>query len=172
MKKLVLCAIIMVTMVGCKGDRGPMGPPGNPGDGIVGQTFEWEGINFDYEPNNNLYSALIDIPNDIQVLDSDAILVYRLETVSGTNGPLDTYSLIPQDFFLPQGTIEYVYNHTASDVELLIDGNFDLYNLSPDFTKNQVFRFVVIPSDFAHNPNVNIQTYNDLEGSGIDLKSL
>ena len=171
MKKLLISFISATLLAGCTGDRGPEGPPGPEGDYIVGQTFEFENINFAYEPEYNLYSVIVDIPDDIEVLDSDAILVYRLETVPGTNGPIDTYSLIPQDFFLDQGTIEYVYNHTVNDVELMIDGNFDLSNLSYDFIQNQVFRFVVVPSDFANDPNLNLQTYQDLEATGIDFKS-
>lgn len=172
MKKLVVCLFIISTLAACEGDRGPQGPPGNPGANIVGQTFELENVNFAYEPQNNLYSVLIDIPNDIEVFNSDAILVYRLETVPGTNGPIDTYSLIPQNYFLSNGTIQYVYNHSINDVELLITGNFNLSNLSFGFIQNQIFRFVVVPSDFANNPNVNIQTFADLENSGIEMKML
>lgn len=172
MKKLFICLLFVSALVACEGDRGPIGPPGSPGTNIVGQTFEFENINFNYEPGNNLFSYLVDIPSDIEVLESDAILVYRLEVVPGTNGPIDTFSLIPQNYFLPNGTIQYVYNHSQYDVELLITGNFDLGTLSYDFTDNQIFRFVVVPSDFANDPNVNIETYADLQGSGIDIKTI
>ncbi len=165
MKKMILCLFIVVGLVACEGDPGPMGPPG---DAIVGQTFEFDNINFQY--NSGIWTALVDIPADIEVLPSDAILVYLVQSVPGTNGPVDTYSLIPQEFYTAQGTVEYLYNHTANDVELIIDGNYDLSNLDPSFTDNQIFRFVVVPSDFATNPNVNIQSYEGLLKSGIELQ--
>ncbi len=170
MKKVILCLLFCSILVACEGDRGPMGPPGEPGINILGQTFEYDHIDFVYESQYNLWSALIDIPTGIEVYDSDAILVYRKSWISGTNGPIVTYSLIPQDFFVPNGTIEYVYNHTAADVELLIDGNFNLAYISPDFTDNQGFRFVVIPAEFANNPNVNLSTYKSLKATGIDFE--
>ncbi|TXK75016.1 collagen-like protein [Mesonia sp. K4-1] len=163
MKKLLLGIVIAAGLMACEGDRGPQGPPGQDGLTIIGQTYEYENVNFTYEPAANLYSRLLEVPSEIEVLESDAILVYRLEVVSGDNGPIETWSLIPQNFFLPQGTMQYVYNHTAADVELLIDGNFDLSTLDAGFTTNQVFRFVVVPSDFAKDPKINIETYDELE---------
>ncbi len=163
MKKIMLCLLVCVALWSCEGETGPVGPPG---PAIVGQTFEFDGINFQYEPDVNLWSALIDVPTDIEVLESDAILVYRIE--DGGNGPL--YSLIPQNFFTPNGTISYVYNHTPVDVELLIDGNFNMANLDPVFTDNQAFRFVVVPSDFAKTYKDQIQSFDDLQALDIQLQ--
>lgn len=167
MKKILLFILVVASVAAC---RGPRGYQGDPGVNILGQTFEVR-VSFGYEPAPNLWSALIDIPNGVSVYDSDAILVYRLETVSSsTGGTIDTYSLIPQDFFLNEGIIEYVYNHTANDVEILIDGNFNLSNLNPVFTDNQIFRIVVVPSEWANRPDVHIETYESLLDSGLDLE--
>lgn len=172
MKKIVLYLFTVAALAACTGSTGPMGPPGpqgpsgDGGDAIVGQTFEFEDVDFDYEPGPNLWSTIIDIPGEIEVFDSDAILVYRLEI----DGNVETFSLIPQNFFLAEGTIQYVYNHTSMDIEIMIDGDFDLSSLSTAFTNDQVFRFVVIPSDFANDPTVNIDTFSDLLDSGIEIK--
>lgn len=171
MKKVIfyLLAFTVVLFLSCTGDRGPMGPEGPPGmdgEGIIGQTFEYDGINFDYEPGNNLWATVIDVPSEIEVFDSDAILVFRVEN----EGDLETYSLIPQSFFLDDGTITYVYNHTPNDIELMIDGNFNLSQLDPGFTDNQIFRFVVVPSAFAEDPEVHIHNYLDLIEYGVELK--
>lgn len=170
MKKtlIYLTALVAVLFISCKGDTGPMGPPGQDGDGggVIGQTFEYDQVHFEYESDNNLWATVVDVPDDIEVLESDAILVFRIES----QGDLETYSLLPQTFFTDQGILTYVYNHTAADVELLIDGDYDLQNLDPIFTDDQVFRFVVIPSDFANDPDVHIQNYSDLIEYGVDLK--
>lgn len=169
MKKVVLFLFVCTTIIACRGPRGhegPEGPSGDSGNGVLGQTFEFEDIDFDYEPDNNIYSTFVEIPEEIEVLESDAILVYRLEIDDG----VETFSLIPQDFFVDEGTVHYVFNHTDQDVELLIDGDFDMSNLSSDFTQDQIFRFVVVPSDFAKDPNVNIKDFYDLQAYDIELE--
>ncbi|PZD79447.1 collagen-like protein [Mesonia sp. K7] len=176
MKNIFILLFIATGLWACEGDPGPIGPQGPQGEpGLLGTTFEAT-VDFIYEPQPNLYSTLVDIPTSIDVFPSDAVLVYRLEIAQGTNGPIDTWSLIPQNFFVNQGTIQYVYNHTDIDVELLIDGNFDLSNLDTGFTQDQVFRFVVLPSDYLQDPNFNFETYNALQTSidqqGFELGSL
>ncbi|MFD1096188.1 collagen-like protein [Salegentibacter chungangensis] len=165
MKKLLSLLILSVFLVsscsdGERGPEGPQGPPGEPGINIVGQTFEFEDIDFDYNAEDNLHTYLLNIPEDIEVIESDAILVYRLEVApTDDGGSVETWSLIPQNFFLDQGTMQYVYNHTAVDVQLLIDGNFDLSTLSDDFTQDQVFRFVVVPSDFIAEAGIDANNF-------------
>lgn len=165
MKKLLTSlAIITFLLASCEGDRGPQGPEGPPGEdgvNVVGHTFENEDVNFDYFGDDNLYSTVIAVPDEVEVLDSDAILVYRLEVVSIDGENAETWSLLPQNFFLDDDRIiQYVYNHTSTDVELLIDGNFDLSQLDSGFTDGQVFRFVVVPSDFAETTNTDISDFN------------
>ena len=157
MKKLsFLFAFIAISFTSCSSDEpGPPGPPGEPGVNIVGQTFEFEDVDFEYFADGNFYATVIDIPAEIEVLSSDAVLVYRREVIDGT----ETWSMIPQNFFLAEGTIQYVFNHTPDDIELLIDGNFDLSTLDGGFTQNQFFRFVVVPSDFALDTGVDVSNY-------------
>lgn len=153
MKKLFLILFVAGFLFSaCEGDRGPQGPPGEDGINMVGQTFEYEDVDFDYFEDSNLHSSILEVPGDIEVLESDAILVYRLEVADDT----ETWSLIPQNFFLDEGIIQFVYNHTFEDVEILIDGNFDLSDLDTGFTQDQVFRFVVIPSDFAETTGIDV----------------
>lgn len=165
MKKLIsLLFVSAILLTSCSnGDTGPQGPPGPQGpageDGLDGLGYTYENtVNFDYYSDTNTYSVLVDIPDEVATInpDADAVLVYRLEVVQANDGSdLDTWSLIPQNFFINQGTIQYVYNHTVNDVELIIDGNFDLSNLDASFTQNQTFRFVVVPSDFLATTGVD-----------------
>lgn len=171
MKKIVIALFVFSAFFACKGPRGNSGPPGpkgDPGDNILAQTFEMEGINFDFESDYGFYSTVVEIPGDIEVYDSDAVLVYRMEY----DDRIDdfNYNLIPQDFYTSDGTIEYLYNHTINDVELMIDGDFDLSNLGSEYTENQTFRFVIVPADWANDDEVNIETYMDLEAEGIDFE--
>ena len=135
-------------LTSCEGDPGP---PGEPGVNILGQVFETN-VNFQYNPANNIYEApIIGIPSNIEVFESDVILVYRLDgqvTVGGQ--ATDVWSPIPQNFFLSDGLIiQYVFNHTFVDVELIIDGNLNGDELGSGFTNNQVFRIAVVPSEFG-----------------------
>ena len=161
MKKIFLLSFVLFALGACTSDevgpRGPQGPQGEPGVNIVGQTFEYEDVNFEYLADANIHtSGIIDFPDDIEILESDAILIYRRQILDG----VETWSLIPQNFFLEDDhIIQYVYNQTATDVEIVIDGNFDLSSLPDEYTQDQFFRFVAVPSDFAIDNNVDVSDY-------------
>ncbi|SDS29842.1 collagen-like protein [Christiangramia echinicola] len=172
MKKLLsLLVLTSIFFISCSsdGERGPQGPPGEDGlDGIDGLGYTYERtIDFEYFSEFNYYSQLIDIPAEVDTFEpeSDAVLVYRLELLDAEDGgTVDSWSLIPQNFFLNEGTIQYVYNHTVSDVEIIIDGNFDLSGLNSQFTDNQTFRIVVLPSAvFAANADVDFSNLNQVQ---------
>ena len=156
----ILGAFLVLFIVACEGPAGPPGFDGLDGldgldgePGIQGQVIEVDGVNFGFDPDANLFSTIIafsDITN-FEVFESDAVLVYRFDgTVDLDDGSTaDAWSQLPQNFFLAEGTLQYVFAHTFVDVELFIDGNFDLSGLSTDFTDNQSFRIVIVPSQFA-----------------------
>jgi len=164
MKKatLLLGAFLTLFLISCEGPQGPPGFDGFDGrdgaqgpageDGIQGQVFEIDGVDFVYDVNSNLQSALINFGDntDFEVFESDAVLVYRFDgEIELDDGSFaNAWSLIPQNFFVDGGTIQYTMAHNFIDVELFIDGNFDLSNLDPDFTQNQFFRVVIVPSVF------------------------
>ncbi|MHA7831351.1 MAG: collagen-like triple helix repeat-containing protein [Flagellimonas sp.] len=160
----ILGTFIVLFFAACEGPQGPPGFDGLDGldgqdglDGIQGQVVEVEGVNFGYDFDANLFSTLItfsDVTN-FEVFESDAVLVYRHDGLIDLNdgSTADAWTQIPQNYFLEGGTIQYVFAHTFVDLELFIDGNFDLSNLSTDFTDNQLFRIVFIPSEFAQSPD-------------------
>lgn len=148
---LLLSSVFLLTSCGTDGPPGPPGPPGEDGIYVVGVTYRFN-VQFNYFPNENLYSAFLEFP---AAEPSDGVLVYRMAVIDN----VETWSLIPQNFFLAQGIMQYVYTHTNRDVELIIDGNFDLSNLSSQYTQNQVFRVIVVPSDpeaFASKTGVDL----------------
>ena len=151
--KKILSLIVLATglLMSCTGDPGPPGFDGQDGINILGQTFEVENIDFGYNSDSNLWSYRQDFPTDIEVFESDAVFVYRFDgqTDLSDGTTADIWSLIPQNFFTNEGTLQYVTAHTFLDVDIFIDGNYDLSSIDFGFTDDQIFRFVVIPSDFA-----------------------
>ena len=159
MKKLLsLIVLSCFVFASCSsdGDRGPQGPPGEDGVSILGQAFEVEGVEFT-DPN---YSIFAEIPGNIEVLDTDAILVYWLEDVDEGS---DVWSLLPQTFYFDDGQFQYNYNHTDFDVNIYLQGNIDLSTLGSEFTQDQVFKIVVLPIDYAASVNANLLTYEQLK---------
>lgn len=145
---LIFCAAFLLSSCGTDGPPGPQGPPGEDGIYVVGETYEYD-VDFTYFEDENLYSAFLEFP---EVEPSDGVLVYRLAVIQN----VDTWSLIPQNFFLPEGIIQYVYTHTNKDVELIIDANYDISNLANQYTTDQVFRVIIVPSDYATTSGVDL----------------
>lgn len=166
MKKFntMIGALTVLFMTAC---TGPEGPPGFDGtDGIQGQVIEVDLVNFVYDGNTNLYSALITLADEsnFRVFESDAILVYRFDGTIALDGgsTADAWTQLPQNFFLPEGTLQYVFAHTFVDVELFIDGNFDLSTIDTSFTDSQSFRIVIVPSMFASTSKMDTSRITDV----------
>ncbi len=156
MTKQLLLPILLLLFVftACEGPEGPPGPQGEPGINILGQVFE---VTVDLTASND-FQQIVTIPTNIEVFESDVILVYRWE---GQFDGADIWTPLPQTYFPDQGTLLYTFNHTFFDVELLMDGNFDLSSLGSQWTNDQSFRIAVVPAEFA---NANL-TMEQLESS-------
>lgn len=134
---------LLFSLVACKGDRGPQGPAGV---NILGQVFE---TTVDFNSGNN-FSAVIDYPKNVEVYESDAVLVYLLEEELADN--VDVWTPLPQTYFINgEGIMLYSFNHTFLDVKVFLDGDFPLVNLPPVFTKDQTFRIAIVPAEFAED---------------------
>lgn len=153
---IVLGAFLTLFLVSCEGDPGPPGFDGIDGvdgenglDGEPAQVFEVEGVNMNYDAAENLFTAALSFEEftSFEVLPNDAVLVYRFDGVISfeDGGESNAWGLLPQNFFFDQGTLQYVTSHTERDVQILIDGNFDLSSISTDFTDNQIFRVIILP---------------------------
>lgn len=132
-------------LTSCEGDPGP---PGEPGINILGQVFE---ATVDFTVNND-FQQLVTIPSNVEVFESDVILVYWLEDVvpDGSGGTIDIWSQLPQTIYLDTGgSFQYTFNHTFVDVLLFLQGDIDLSELGNGFTNDQTFRIAVVPSEFA-----------------------
>ncbi|WP_127846404.1 hypothetical protein [Psychroflexus aestuariivivens] len=161
MKKISTILLGILFLISCEGDRGPAGPPGPPGSGeaIIGNIYE---IEADLLPQNN-YATNYEFPLDVEVFESDVVMVYLLEEqISDSSGPVDVWTPLPQSFFFNDGSqVVYNFNHTFFDVKIFLNGNTNLDTLPDAFIFNQIFRIAILPADFAeNNPNVNL---NNLE---------
>lgn len=146
---IFLAIATSILLSSCEGDPGP---PGQDGINILGKVFETtENFTLDFG-NNQYFSRFITYP--FEVFESDAILVYRLQATEplqdGTVA--DVWTQLPQSVFFNDGTadiFQYNFNHTFLDVQLTIEGNFDLSNIGNNAISNQTFRIVAVPVDFA-----------------------
>ncbi|MBQ0733289.1 hypothetical protein [Aquimarina celericrescens] len=139
----------------------------------IGTTIDLDPVTFG-QPDFAVTFSFLD--NGIEVFDSDVVQVFRRE---GTfNGepvwePLPTASFF---FFnettgAVEGFLNYRYNFTIDDVEIILDFDVPDANLvGPEFTVNQLFRIVVVPAAFADDNNINLKDYNALS-TALKLKS-
>ena len=73
----------------------------------------------------NQYTLYYAFPNDFQVYNGDAVMVYILwDVVDG----LDVWRALPQTIFLESGAFQYNFDYTTGDVQIFIDGELDSYN--------------------------------------------
>jgi len=159
--------IVLLSLIACEGDRGPQGPQGIDGGVILGNVYE---INRDLLPQNN-YSTVFEFPLDIEVFESDVVLVYLLEeVVNDEGGPASVWTPLPQSFFFDDGNqVVYTYNHTYFDVNIFLDGNVNLDTVPDEFIFNKTFRIAIIPAEFAEN-NPNLNSYESVMQTMPDAK--
>ena len=168
MKKALLLLVVTVSLffVACEGDPGPPGPEGLPGVNILGQVFE---VNVDFNSGND-FRQLVTIPSNVEVFESDVILVYWLEDVAPGN--VDIWSPLPQTIYLDNGSFQYTFNHTFVDVLLFLQGDVDLNSLGSGFTNDQIFRIAVVPSEFAQDGLSMSQLLDGLQLDPSDITTI
>lgn len=163
MKKitLVVAAIFAIVLTACSGSDGIDGVDGLDGVNITGSIYEVTGT---FSDDNN-YELTFEFPNNVEVFESDVVLVYILwEQVDGTDGqPIDVWRLMPQTRLLDQGTLIYNYDHTFVDARFFLESDFDLGTLSTADTANQTFRVAILPAE-AVNGKLDTGNINDVMG--------
>ncbi|MAN59426.1 MAG: dihydrolipoamide dehydrogenase [Flavobacteriaceae bacterium] len=165
---LVLAMISALFFTACEGDQGP---PGEPGINILGQVFEYT-VDFQYDPQNNTYTTdFLTFPSNVEVFESDVVLVYRLEGQDDIGGGqvADVWSQLPQNIFYQDGTgdiFQYIFTNTFVDIQFIIEGNFDLTTLDTEFYNDQTFRVAIVPAEFA---DANLTMQEILESSQMEI---
>ena len=137
-----------------EGIPGPQGPSGF--DGIDGE----EAYVFEYEMSFTApdYSALLTLPSDFAMLDSDVMLVYLLWEIA--NDGTEIWRLLPQTLYLSEDIVTYNYDFTKYDASLFMDGTINLDVLGADFTDNWIARIVVVPGQFSGRSTLDYSDYH------------
>lgn len=158
MRKLLSFLIIgaLATISSCVGPVGPPGVPGpqgqqgQPGVNIVAEAFE---VDVNFTAANN-YKAFFDFQPAIFI--DDVVLIYiKWESDNGNT----IWRALPQTLFLEEGVLVYNYDFSRVDFSVFLESTFDPGILSADFTRNQLFRVVIVPADLGSRID-----YNDYEG--------
>lgn len=149
-------AFVIHSCEGPSGPPGPIGPVGPSGGVFVAQSFETNGL--DFTAANN-YENLVIIPNNIDVLPTDMILVYLL----WDENP-DVWRLLPQTIYTSTGEFQYNFDFSFGDVLIFLDAppGFDFGTLLPGDTLDQFFRVVVLPVDLLENNNIDVTNYAEV----------
>lgn len=177
MKNLLpLLLLLILVFSSCEGPVGPVGPVGQrgePGDDFLGVTFEFTG-NFTASNNYQLVFNFND--NGYKPYESDVILVYILWKTTD----FDYWRQLPQAVYFDSGAIlEYSFdftgdiaNNTIVDMSVFLDGDVNLSTLTADYTQNQTFRAVVVPSEFL-SADVRIDDINNvLNTDNLEIQDL
>ncbi|MCB0398981.1 MAG: dihydrolipoamide dehydrogenase [Winogradskyella sp.] len=145
-------------LTACEGDPGPQGPPGQNGVNFVGQSFE-RTINF---TSTNDYTVGLEIPLDIELFETDMVLVYRfLGQVDG----FDVWRPLPETVYTDDGgEFQYNFEHNYDFVTIYIDApsTFNFDSLLDEDRLDQIFRIVILPVDFINSNNIDVDNFNDV----------
>ncbi|KAF2331874.1 hypothetical protein [Flavobacterium ginsenosidimutans] len=157
MKKiLTLFAVIgLVAFSSCEGPEGPPGVPGQDGqDGLPGNVNEIFEVTLDFNNANNYGRTYV---LDPVIAQGDNLLVYELVN---TNDGIDTWALLPQVYYLSNGSAQYNFSFSYDQFSIFIDSDFDPALLPAAFTTNKTFRVVILPGA-VFGKSVNKADYSD-----------
>lgn len=144
--------------------EGPAGPQGPPGPEILPQSFEFNATMV----LENDFEDFHDIPADIDVFDSDVMMVFVLEG----DDPI-VWRQLPLTEFNSRGTVVINFDFTVVDLRVFMEANYPLGQ--NDGFSGVLMRAVHVPADFAGQLKAkgaeNIQTYKELESLlGVEIQ--
>ncbi|SEJ47216.1 hypothetical protein SAMN05216327_1116 [Dyadobacter sp. SG02] len=158
MNRKLLPLVLLVVAALFQSCEGPKGDPGPQGGDVLGRTFDI--INVDFTSANNFGYVLNFKQQNIEVVPTDAVLVY---VYWNDQGNLKAYRPLPQTAFLDNGVlVTYNFDRTDDDMEIFIDSNIDRAKLPTTHTRGFEFRVIVIPSDPLQRANAEVDL-NDYE---------
>lgn len=160
MKKVILLLALAVGLASCEGDQGPPGIPGL--DGLNADTALLFEVTTTFQSPD--YEVFVTYPNNFELLDTDVLLAFILFEEADTDDGrvVDVWRPLPQTNFTVNGQFSYNFDFSIVDARLFLDGpastNFD--DLTTGDVENQIFRFIILPSEVASDPNLDITDFN------------
>lgn len=153
-----------------EGPTGPRGPQGPPGPETLPVSFEFNATMI----QQNDFEDFHDIPAEIDVFESDMVLVYILEDFIEQDN-LDVWRQLPLTEFNSQGTLMINFDFSMVDIRVFLDANYPLG--SGDGFEGVLMRAVHIPADFLGKIKSDsfdqIQSLDELEKLlGVEIKDL
>ena len=145
-------------LTSCTGEQGPQGYDGQDGVNFVGQSFE---RTIDFTASNS-YQNTVEVPLDIDLFESDMVLVYHLK---GQVDGYDVWKALPETIYINAGEeFQYNFEHNFDFVTIFIESHptFDFNLLLDDERFDQTFRIVVLPVDFVNSSNLDVNNYDDV----------
>jgi hypothetical protein len=152
-----------------RGPAGPEGPQGPPGPETLPVSFEFEA----WITEENDFEFYQVIPEEIDIFDSDVVLMFVLEH---TEDDLDVWRKLPLTEFNSKGTVLFDYDFTVIDVRLFLDANYSL--AEEDGYEGVFMRGVHVPANFmskaVHSQSIHdVETFEELElFLGQEIKQL
>jgi hypothetical protein len=153
-----------------RGPTGPEGPEGPPGPEVLPISFDFEAsVN-----QSNGFEFYQGIPEEIDVFDSDVVLVFVLEEYIEEDD-LEVWRKLPVTEFNNSGTLLFDYDFTLVDIRLFLDANYELG--SNDGYDGVLIRGVHVPANFmaktpASRSVQDVETFDELElFLGEEIKS-
>jgi hypothetical protein len=162
-KRLTIFILFTLFIASCgrRGPVGPEGPPGVPGPEVLPTAFEF---NATLMPSNG-FEFFENIPDQIDVFDSDVLLAFILEDYIPEDD-LEVWRKLPITEFNSRGTLLIDYDFTLIDIRIFLDASYNL-NIT-DGLDDVLIRAVHIPANFLGKVKSNqsfdqIESYHELE---------
>ncbi len=144
----LLLPMIIIACEGPQGPSGPEGPSGPQGPTILPASFDFTA---DLSEDNE-FEAFMDIPQEIEILDSDIFIAYVLEDYIEEED-LEIWRQLPVTDFTDEGTRIINFDFTFIDVRIFLDADYQLGQNDEFF--ELLFRAVHIPADFVSDLNAS-----------------
>ncbi|MFC0604426.1 hypothetical protein [Winogradskyella pulchriflava] len=126
---------------------------------FAGQSFQ-RTVNF---TSSNGYFTGLEIPLNIELLDTDMVLVYRLVGID--NDGFNVWRPLPEIAYTENGDeFQYNFDHNFDFVDLYLYAppSFDLGSLSELDRLDQTFRIVILPVDFVNSSDIDLNDYDSV----------
>ncbi|MFP2996694.1 collagen-like protein [Spongiivirga sp. MCCC 1A20706] len=160
-------ALSVILFTSCEGPEGPPGFDGRDGldglDGLDGVNIQGKIVDIEGDFNAaNEFRFRFEF-GDLDVGEDDVVLAYILwdEVDLNDGSTADLWRPLPQTRLVDQGIFQYNFEHTFFDIDLFLEGDFDLSTLAPADLEDQVFRIAIVPANLVSSGKIDPLTLGE-----------